>query len=329
MASSIPLVSADAAALAATAVLAAATAANYAGKSGALWWASGRAAWPVLALPVAACLLAGAALSLAMTTELLALLLRPWQAAAAQLHPGDGLRALLAAAVVVAGASACGWPLSTTHALLGAAAGVLVLRTGALNGALWAAIAVPLLLSPLLAWGCSRALVWLHRGPPRVQERWRAELHFGSAAALAFSAGFNTAPKVAVLGLVALPLQRGGLPGAIDTGVLDHAALLVPTLLLATAAGAFAGGLVARRVAFELAALDERRAAQAALCAAVLTVAGAHGGVPVSQTHLICAAAAGAGGPRGGQAWRPVLWAWLATAPVAWLLGAAFVVVAG
>jgi inorganic phosphate transporter, PiT family len=315
----------ETAALAATAVLAGATAANYAGKSGAMWWASGRATWPALALPVALGLLAGAALSLASATALLELLLRPWQTAAALLGPGDGLRALLAAAVVVVVASVCGWPLSTTHALIGAAAGVLGTRTGALQGELWAAIVLPLLLSPLLAWSCARALVRLHRGPPRVHERRRACLHFGTAMALAVSAGFNTAPKLAALGLVALASPGGGelADPASQAAQLQGLAVV---LLLAVVLGAFAGGLVARRVAFGLVRLDERRAAQAALCAALLTLVGAQVGVPVSQTHLVCAAAAGAGGPRGWLVWRPVLLAWLATAPAAALLAAGLVI---
>ncbi len=136
-------------------------------------------------------------------------------------------------------------------------------------------------------------------------------LHFGSAGAVGFARGLNDAPKIAAIAFAsaALPFQW---------------------VILLTGIGMLAGGaLGARRVAETMSnritTMNDGQGFTANLVTASLVFFGSAASLPMSTTHVSCGALFGLGavtkGAKRGMILR-ILGSWIATLPIAALLGA-------
>jgi PiT family inorganic phosphate transporter len=241
----------------------------------------------------------------------------------------------LAAALTVLLATRLGFPISTTHALVGALAGAGWCAAGSHLelGALGSAYLLPLIASPGialgLAWMLARTGSWLGKrgdlrrepgnaradsasGPPRASRH----LHFAhlvSAGAVGFARGLNDTPKI--LGLV---LGAG-------------AASSVSAALLVTAAMAVGGIVAARRVtetlAIRITPMTTDQGFAANLATSLIVIGASRFGLPVSTTHVSTGGIFGIGVPSRKLRWAPaasVVGAWIVTLPIAATLGVAF-----
>ena len=247
------------------------------------------------------------------------------------LSPQVRLNELFAMAVLagaigwVALASRFGWPVSTTHAIVGS-----VVLTGAyafgFDSVFWSSltrkVAVPLLLSPLVAYGVSillfRGLNWLCRERCCLNCHWS---HWMSAMTSGFARGLNDTPKIAALGLTFY-------------GLADPAASVTPRWFFLALAAAMAAGAITmgfkttETLAVEVIAMDHLEGFAANLSTTLLVVFGATQGWPMSTTHVAGGGIMGIGARRGGKAlrWKTVAeiaFAWALTVPAAGLLGVA------
>jgi PiT family inorganic phosphate transporter len=265
----------------------------------------------------------------------------------------------LGAAGTVLLATRLGFPVSTTHALIGALIGAGLAQAGA--DVHWAALAsafmAPLLLSPLLAVALSVAA---HRlfAPRKAQPdcacvvlpepALQPGLH-GVATARAALPQLVLA-SAAVCAPLDAPL-RVSVPRSLDRlhvlsamsicyarGVNDTpklAALLLAaqvwdaqvSLLVLAAVMAAGGLLLSRRVAHTMSQrvtrMDHREGLSANIITAVLVLFASKLGLPVSTTHVAVGAIAGVGASAGTLntlALRQVLLSWLATLPLAAVL---------
>jgi inorganic phosphate transporter, PiT family len=213
-------------------------------------------------------------------------------------------------------------PVSTTHAIVGS-----VVLTGfyafGFDNVIWSRvtrkIALPLILSPFLAYGLAalifKFLFWLCRQKYCVNCHLA---HWMSAVASGFARGLNDTPKIAALGLAFY-------------GLLDPAAQVPPRwffliLALANAAGGLTAGLrVTDTLAHRVTRMDHLDGFAANLATSVLVVLTAVKGYPVSTTHVSSSAIMGMGLQKGRCAvnW-PVVGqiaaAWLMTLPAAGLI---------
>ena len=236
------------------------------------------------------------------------------EALAAQ--PGFLLSVAAGAALANLLATRLGFPVSTTHMLIGGLLGAgLAAQPDGINYAkLWDTFGRPLLLSPVIAL-VAGALIFLVLRSLRLAPDHRTKtldgLHFLSAGAVCFSRGLNDTPKMAAL-----------LIGVSGLGV--KASMLLVLALIAL------GGLIsARRVADTLAhkitGMNPGQGFAANLATSILTTTASLHGLPVSTTHVSVGALLGIGITTRQAKWRtvvPVLLAWLITLPCAALLSA-------
>jgi PiT family inorganic phosphate transporter len=265
-----------------------------------------------------------------------------------------------AAAITVGLATRFGFPVSTTHALVGGLLGAgLASTAGAVDPpAALRALLAPLLLSPLIAIALSLALVPLLRRVRRAAEVAPAPCACvvaapaadASAVALhivvADSADARCAPAVAERALVLQPVRTldslhylsaaavGFARGLNDTPKI--AALLVAAGTLSAAGSSLAvatamalgGWFAARRVGLKMAhgitRMDPAEGLAGNLVTSLLVVGASRFGLPVSTTHVSCGALFGiaAGNGRGRMSTIvSIVLAWLTTLPLAALLG--------
>jgi inorganic phosphate transporter, PiT family len=209
-----------------------------------------------------------------------------------------------------------GFPVSTTHALIG----------GLLGAGLWAdaaqvnweklgsAFVVPLVFGPLVAIVLGSVLYSvlrrLHLAPDH-RTRTLDALHFLSAGAVCFARGMNDTPKMTAL-----------LGGVAFVGGIEAMGLIAVAMTL--------GGLIsARRVAETLAHkitnMNPGQGFAANLTTSILVVLGSLKGLPLSTTHVTVGALLGIGVTTHQAKWRtvlPVLLAWVITVPCAAVLAA-------
>nr|WP_204517953.1 inorganic phosphate transporter [Parerythrobacter lutipelagi] len=241
--------------------------------------------------------------------------------------PGFALSVAGGAAITVILATRSGFPISTTHALVGGlvGAGLAQSSDGVDLGNLGQGFVLPLLTSPFI----SAALAFLAyfvlrqvRGRRKVEtEHAEAEagehgkdhktpvldtVHYLSAATICFARGVNDTPKIAAL-LIGTRLVSP-----------DISALAVA---LAMAVG---GWLLSRRVAetmsLKLNQLDPTQGVSANLVTAALVLFASRWGFPVSTTHVSVGSIIGTGaGARtlDLSVVRNVLLSWVATLPIA------------
>lgn len=213
-------------------------------------------------------------------------------------------------------ATRLGFPVSTTHALVGALAGAGWAGSGGdvHFAALGRNFVYPLLVSPAVAaflGGTVYLLLRTLRLAPDHRTRTLDALHFLSAGAASFARGLNDTPKMAALLLAAPGVDIAwGFPGV--------AAMI-----------ALGGLLDADRVAETLGkkVTDMNPGQGFAAClttAALVTTASFHS-LPVSTTHVSVGSLLGMGTVTRQTHWRMVgeiLLAWVSTVPCGALLGA-------
>lgn len=207
-----------------------------------------------------------------------------------------------------------GFPVSTTHLLIGALVGAGWTAGEVHLGQLWGTFVQPLLLSPVIAIVVGGLLYLILKGlrlTPDHRTRTLDTLHFLSAGAVGFARGLNDTPKMA-----ALLLGVGWLSG--DAGPL--------TIVVAMTLG---GWISARRVAETLAHkitdMNPGQGFAANLATALLVTTASLHSLPVSTTHVSVGALLGIGVTTHQAKWRtviPVLAAWVITLPCAALLAA-------
>ncbi|MGQ7295134.1 anion permease [Quadrisphaera sp. KR29] len=252
------------------------------------------------------------------------------------LTPLDGRAGLVLVLAAWLGATAWnlltwwrGTPTSSTHALVGGLAGA-----GAVVGASvdWTRaalqVALPLLVSPLLGLAVaglvSLYVAWRfrHAAPGRTHRHFRYA-QVVSSSGVAVGHGLQDAQKTMGVLLLAL-VAAGALPhgSAVPWWVTVSASA---ALGLGTLAG---GWRIVRTLAGRIAAVDPPTGfAAEATTTGVLALSAAGLGVPVSTTHTVTAAIAGAGAVRRPSAvrWRVlrrIAWSWVLTAPAAALAAA-------
>jgi len=218
-----------------------------------------------------------------------------------------------------------GMPVSTTHAIVGA-----TLLTGlyafgidqVLWASVWRKVALPLLLSPIAAFGTSwllfRALNWLCRQRYCLNCHWA---HWASAVSSAFARGLNDTPKIAGLGFVFYAL--------VDPSVTVAPRWFFLVLAAANALGGIVMGLkVTETLAHKVTKMDHLEGFAANLATSAMVVATAVHGFPVSTTHVSSSAILAMGLRKGlsavnGRVVGEIALAWGVTLPTAGLIGVA------
>ncbi len=207
-----------------------------------------------------------------------------------------------------------GFPVSTTHALVGALAGAgwVAAPEGMGWSRLWSGFALPLLLGPAAAIALGAVLYPLLKGlrlAPDHRTPMLDALHFTSAGAVCFARGMNDTPKMTAL-LVGLSALSG-----------TQGMLLVAVAM--TAGGLISAGKVAETLAHKITGMNPGQGFAANLTTAILVILGSLKGYPLSTTHVTVGALLGIGITTRQAKWRtavPVLLAWVITLPCAALL---------
>jgi PiT family inorganic phosphate transporter len=210
-------------------------------------------------------------------------------------------------------------PVSTTHAIVGSVILAGVNGFG-FNGVLWGRVlgkvALPLLLSPVAAYGAAflayQGLYWLCRQKYCLNCHWA---HWASCLTSGFGRGLNDTPKMAALALVFYT--------AVDPPVHVAPRWFFLALALANALGGMVAGFrVTDTLAHRVVKMDHLQGFAANLATSVLVVLTAVKGLPVSTTHVAGSAIMGMGLQKG----RPkldwsvagrILAAWVVTLPAA------------
>ncbi|MEL1250877.1 inorganic phosphate transporter [Aurantiacibacter gilvus] len=237
--------------------------------------------------------------------------------------PGFALAVAGGAATTVMLATRLGFPISTTHALVGGlvGAGLAQSETPINLANLGTGFVLPLLSSPFISAGLGYAAYRLLRAArernarmPTLSSAATTEIahtrtldgvHLLSASVICFARGVNDTPKLAAL-LLASQLVSG-------TG----------SALVVTVAMGAGGWLLSRRVAETMShrinRLDTGQGVSANLITAALVLFASRLGMPVSTTHVSVGSIIGTGGAAGtlhGQVVRNVLLSWVATLPI-------------
>lgn len=201
-----------------------------------------------------------------------------------------------------------GFPVSTTHALVGALAGAGWIGSGEIRfSAIAQSFLAPLILSPILA-ATLGAIVYLIlrsiRMAPDHRTRTLDLLHFLSAGAASFARGMNDTPKMAALLLLVPNL---GIDGC---------------FLIVAVAMALGGLLDIRRVAETLGkkitGLNPGQGFAVSVVTALLVTTASFHSLPVSTTHVSVGSLVGIGWITRQTHWRKtieILFAWVSTVP--------------
>ncbi|AMV31425.1 Low-affinity inorganic phosphate transporter 1 [Pirellula sp. SH-Sr6A] len=200
--------------------------------------------------------------------------------------PVFALAVALGGAVTSFLATRIGFPVSTTHALVGALAGAGLAAAPA--DVAWGPLAwsflIPLLFSPIMAMamGYLACRILARTGSlTTLPSRWNNRLHFLSAGAASFARGMNDAPKMAALFML-----------------LPDFSPIVAILLVSVAMAA--GGLldsknVAETLGKKLTAMEVNDGLVASLTTACLVISASYHSLPVSTTHVSVGSLAGIG----------------------------------
>ncbi|HEY3326457.1 MAG TPA: inorganic phosphate transporter [Novimethylophilus sp.] len=231
-----------------------------------------------------------------------------------------------------------GIPSSSSHALVGGLAGVVMLAAGT-DHVIWgfselthghltgvAKVLMALILSPLLGFWFS---FWLHRlmllllrgARPSINRNLR-NLQFVTAASLAFSHGANDAQKS--MGILTLVLLLGGFIDKFE----------VPLWVMFACAGAITLGIlsggwrIVRTLGFAIYKVRPLHALDSQLTSATLIFGASMMGAPVSTTHVVATSIMGIGASERPKAvrWakaRDIVTTWLITIPGAALMSSA------
>ncbi len=220
-----------------------------------------------------------------------------------------------AAGLTVIAATRLGFPISTTHALVGGLAGAGIASGSSVNFAkLGSGFFVPLLTSPLLAAFIALALTFcLHKyqsyRPKEVKlthpSTFANGIHLLSACSICFARAVNDVPKLAGLMIAANILSS-----------LSMSASLTLTMCLG---GIFLSRRVAETMSMKINKLDASQGILANLVTATLVLFASKLGLPVSTTHVSVGSIIGTGFASGTLDFsmtKSVLLSWLITLPV-------------
>jgi PiT family inorganic phosphate transporter len=257
----------------------------------------------------------------------------------------DDLDRTLALVIVLCGLSgaiawniltwAFGIPSSSSHALVGGLAGVVVVSAGAdhvswgftqlLHGELTgvAKVIVALILSPFIGFWVGfilhRVMLALLRGARPSINRDLRHLQFVTSAGLAFSHGANDAQKS--MGILTLVLLLGGF---IPTFEVPFWVMLACSMTITL--GILSGGWqIVRTLGFSIYKIRPLHALDSQMTAAGVIFAASMSGAPVSTTHVVATSIMGIGASerpkavRWGKAFEIVA-TWLITIPGAALM---------
>jgi inorganic phosphate transporter, PiT family len=222
-----------------------------------------------------------------------------------------------------------GLPTSSSHALFGGYAGAAVAKAGfgAIVPSGWIKTILFIFLSPLigmtLGFGLMLAILWAFRWtPPSRVDRTFRRLQLVSAAFFSLNHGANDAQKT--MGIITGVLFAAGYIQKFDVPfwvVLSaHAAIGLGTL---------AGGWrIIHTMGSKITKLQPVGGFAAETGAAISVLIATLTGVPVSTTHAITGSIVGVGATRRLSAVRwgvagQIVWAWILTIPMAFLIGAA------
>lgn len=208
-------------------------------------------------------------------------------------------------------ATRLGFPVSTTHMLIGGllGAGWVASPEGVDVDKLWDSFAKPLLLSPVLAVALGAVLYVVLkklRLAPDQRTRTLDALHFLSAGAVCFARGLNDTPKMAGL--------------LVGVGWLSGTPSMLLIIVAMAAGGLISARQVAETLAHKITDMNPGQGFAANLATAVLVGCASIYGLPVSTTHVSVGALLGIGVTTRQAKWRtviPVLMAWVITLPCA------------
>jgi PiT family inorganic phosphate transporter len=228
---------------------------------------------------------------------------------------------LVAVAVAAASttflATRIGFPVSTTHALVGAlcGAGLVGSGSGIHLEALGSQFLYPLFFSPAIAALLGAGLYVVLRAArlaPQQRGPVLDALHFVSSGAASFARGLNDTPKMVAL-LSAVPMLSAGWGFG--------------TIALMIAVGALLDAdRVAETLGKKVTDMDPGQGFAASVATAALVTTASLHSLPVSTTHVSVGALLGIGVVTRQAKWRmiaEIMLAWLSTVPCAALLGAA------
>lgn len=311
--------------LASTVALAFANGANDISKSIATLVGSGETDYRKSVVAVSAAAAAGSALASGWAVKMTLLFTTGMLSPHIRINEAFALAILAGAIGWVLLSTRLGMPVSTTHAIVGS-----TLLTGlyafgmdqVLWGSVWAKVALPLLLSPIAAFGTAwllfRFLNWLCRRRYCLNCHWA---HWASAVSSGFARGLNDTPKIAGLGFFFYVV--------VDPGTVVAPRWFFLLLAAANALGGVLMGLrVTRTLAHRVTTMDHLEGFAANLATSSMVLATAIHGFPVSTTHVSGSAIMGMGLRKGGGAVDErmvgeIALAWLVTLPVSGLIGAA------
>lgn len=304
--------------------LAFANGANDISKSIATLVGSGESDYRKAVVLVSLAVAAGSVLASAWAVKMTLLFTKGLLSGNVQMNQTFAMAVLAGAVGWVMLASRFGWPVSTTHAIVGSVVLTGIYAFG-FDQILWSGvtkkIALPLLLSPIVAFGLAylafQGLFWLCRKQYCLNCHWA---HWFSAMTSGFARGLNDTPKIASLGFIFYL--------ALDPTQSITPRWLFLILGIANAAGGLLMGLrTTKTLAYNVTKLDHLEGFAANLATSALVVGTAIYGFPVSTTHVSGSAIMGMGVRKGvrGIEWstvRQILLAWLITLPSAGILAA-------
>jgi PiT family inorganic phosphate transporter len=215
-----------------------------------------------------------------------------------------------------------GFPVSTTHALVGALAGAglagggvsVEQSEGVRFSALGKHFVYPLLISPLIAvvlGAVAYPALRLLRLAPDQRSPFLDAAHFLSTGAASFARGLNDTPKMAALLLVVPSMEISW--------------ALVGVALAIVAGGWLDADNVAETLGKKVTGMNPGQGFAASLVTAGLVATASLHSLPVSTTHVSVGALTGMGASTRQARWRKVgeiLLAWLSTVPCAAVLAA-------
>lgn len=209
-----------------------------------------------------------------------------------------------------------GFPVSTTHALVGALVGAGLAGSGSdvQISALGMNFLYPLFFSPLVAIIFGAIAYWLLRNiglAPDNRNRYLDSLHFLSTGAASFARGLNDTPKMAALLLTApiIDIRWGFFAVAVSIalgGLLD-------------------AERVAETLGKKVTEMNPGQGFAASLVTAGLVTTASFHSLPVSTTHVSVGSLLGMGASTGQAKWRKVgeiFFAWISTVPCSAILAA-------
>ncbi len=201
-----------------------------------------------------------------------------------------------------------GFPVSTTHALVGALVGAGLAGSGAVHlAALGKLFLYPLLFSPVVA-AVLGAIAYLLLRRARLAPDHRTPtldaLHFLSAGAASFARGLNDTPKIVA-------------PMLVVPGLEVHWAFLIVAAMI-TLGGIFDIRNVAETLGKKVTGMDPGQGFAACLVTSALVTTASWHAMPVSTTHVSVGSLLGMGIVTRRANWRKVgeiLLAWVCTVP--------------